>query len=341
MVRYSASKRANAVKSEHQRYIYCCNTFLFNSIRSGGCPGSSGQTLNLAGKSRANPQPDGFDSHSDQRQTIFLEHPEKAAITASDLRRPQHKKPSLYTWPSLILTPLGLSFCIFALRTFGLCRSTAKAFSSGELFGRSMLIGSESGARKRSTGTAGKTQSSTTKRSSPRFSLHALLASIRSVAPRNIHPHFRKKPSVNSQLLASQGSAHTKTPFISFSGSPSSLSLIMTLEASHSIPSISQGPPPPPHISPTMSINTSWSSTAEPARIRLSRTTGCGKMSIQGRWGVESCSVVGRRAGGMRLSGGGTAGAVEAEGKKVEVRCRREMLVRRARRTLNWTRVSR
>ena len=75
--------------------------------------------------------------------------------------------------------------------------------------------------------------------------------------------------------------------------------------------------------------------------MRLSRTTGWGKMSIHGRCGVDSCRGVGRREGGTRLGGGGRPGGADGEGKKVEVRCRREMLVRRARRTLNWTRVSR
>ena len=66
----------------------------------------------------------GFESSADRKTRISNNS------TATPLTKPisqgsipawlSTKKPSFYTWLSLILTPLGLSFCSFALRSFWL-----------------------------------------------------------------------------------------------------------------------------------------------------------------------------------------------------------------------------
>ena len=57
----------------------------------------------------------------------------RAKVNGLNSRQAQHKKPSLYTWPSLILTPLGLSFCVFGPLTGWLAAddSSAGAASGG------------------------------------------------------------------------------------------------------------------------------------------------------------------------------------------------------------------
>lgn len=114
---------------------------------------------------------------------------------------------------------------------------------------------------------------------SPRLFLQALVDRKRSQQSWRIQPQFRKKVSVISHPLGSQGSFHTMRPVSPFA---SAECLGATLDT----------------LLPHKSWQSLMSSIKSPARMRLSRSLGMGIKSSQGWWGTKRWISVGCRAGG-------------------------------------------
>ena len=137
---------------------------------------------------------------------------------------------------------------------------------------------------------------------SPRSSLHRFVALNNDSQPVNKNPHFFINPSDTSHPSSAHGSPQIIIPRSSTSSNPS-------------------------YNPPTRSSQRSSSSNWPWHRIKLSRSCGCGTMSIQRGYGTVCCSNVGAKFGGRSLVEYGRAGTRRARSQSSESSCCSERII--------------